>query len=158
MDASLYRADPAFIAKVEGASADEEAAHEEREKERLSLAYQDMQGTGEGKVRDATILAASRAEAQIAAIRRVEAERAQGYQSVADALAGSQNLNTKELLRTLSDLKGVEGELDDLTLGKLEMEVVFAHMGSLIYDLSDKRAGELQTAAAFDDLAISLSK
>ena len=151
-NSSLYRAEPSFIAKVEGATDEENAAHADLESERLGAAYQDMQNTEAGKVRDATILAASRAQAQIAALRRVE-EAEQGYQNLEAGLAKSNNLNAEELGRTLTDLKGVEGELDDLTLGKLEMEMAFAQMGTAIHDLSGKRAGEMQTANAFDDLA-----
>jgi len=58
-----------------------------------------------------------------------------------------------ELGKTLSDLKGVENTLDELTLRKLEMEMAWAQLGTAIYDLSTTRAGELTTAAAFEELA-----
>ena len=150
---SLYRADPSWMAKMEGDSPDESILREGKEKERLQRAYDALQTSPEGKVRDATILAASRAQAQIAALRRVERDRAEKYQKMQASLKDAQNVNALELGRTLTDLKGVENDLDVLALHKLEMEVVWAHLGTVIYDLSAKRAVELKTAAAFDELA-----
>ncbi len=155
-NSSLYRADPAWVAPIAGASKDENTIHAEREKSRLHGAYTAMQNMSEGKVRDATILAASRAQAQIAAIRRIQKERMQKYGETLEALKNAKNVNAQELGKTLSDLKGMENVLDELALNKLEMEIVWAHLGTMIFDLSNTRAGELRTSAAFDDLANKL--
>jgi hypothetical protein len=152
----FYRADPSWVSKMDGDSPEEGALRETRERERLQRAYEALQVSPEGKVRDATILAASRAQAQIAALRRVEHERADKYQQVQATLKDAKNVNALELGRTLTDLKGAENDLDVLTLHKLEMEVVWAHLGTLIYDLTSQRAEELKTSAAFDDLSQKL--
>ncbi len=151
-NSGLYRSDPSWVAPVLGGSKEEIEIHGDMERSRLRDAYAYMQSTQEGKVRDATILAGSRAQAQIAALRRVQQERMVRYRETLKALKDAKNVNAQELGKTLSDLKGVENTLDELAVKKLEMEVVWAHIGTLIYDLSRKRAGELRTTADFEVL------
>lgn len=151
-----YRTDPAWAPGINGDLAEEKTLRAEREQKRLAEAYQSLQLSPEGKVRDATILAASRAQAQVAALRRVQAERAEKYQSMEASLTSAQNVNALELGRTLSELKAAENDLDVLVLHKLEMEMVFAHLGTVIYDLSKERAEELKAAASFDEIAAKL--
>lgn len=153
MNAKLYRTDPAWVPSFSGASPEENAAFGGREKERLRDAYAAIQTTGGGRLRDATILAASRAQAQVAALRRIQQARAVKYQQMREMWKDSKNVNALELGRTLSDLKGAENVLDELALRKLEMEMAWAQLGTAIYDLSTLRAGELRTAAAFEELA-----
>ena len=153
MNAKLYRTDPAWVPSFAGASPEENAAFGGREKERLKDAYAAIQTTGGGRLRDATILAASRAQAQVAALRRIQQARAVKYQQMRETWKDSKNVNALELGRTLSDLKGVENVLDELALRKLEMEMAWAQVGTMIYDLSTLRAGELRTAAAFEELS-----
>lgn len=150
----LYRTGPAWLPKFAGATGEENAAFSERERARLEEAYKALQTTGGGRLRDATILAASRAQAQVAALRRIQKSRAEKYQQVREVWAGSKNVNALELGRTLSDLKGAENLLDELTLRKLEMEMAWAQLGTAIYDLSSKRAVELKTTAAFEELSV----
>jgi hypothetical protein len=152
-NARLYRADPAWVAPYAGATPEENTAFGGREKARLEAAHAAIQSTGGGRLRDATILAASRAQAQVAAFRRIQKARAEKYQQMRAAWKDSKNVNALELGRTLSDLKGVENVLDELVLRKLEMELAWAQLGTLIHDLSTVRAGELKTTAAFDDLS-----
>ena len=152
----FYRADPSWVGGMDGDSPEEKAGREGKEKARLQQAYQALQASPAGKVRDATILAASRMQAQVAALRRVQHERAEKYQAMQATLKDGKNLNAMELGRTLSELKGAENDLDVLVLGKLEMEGVWAHLGTLIYDLSAQRGGELNTAVSFDELADKL--
>ena len=149
----LYRADPSWIAGMDGDSPEEANVRRERDAARLKAAYQAMQDSPEGKVRDATILAASRAQAQVAALRNVQAARAEKYHQMQDKLADAKNVNALELGGALSQLKAAENDLDVLVLNKLEMEVVWAHLGTFIYDLTEKRAEELKAAASFDELA-----
>jgi hypothetical protein len=152
-NAQFYRADPSWVAGMEADSPEEKASREGKEKARLQEAYKALRLTPQGRVRDATILAASRAQAQVAALRRVQQERAEKYQGMLATLKEGKNLNAMELARTLTELKAAENELDVLALKKLEMEVVWAHLGTLVHDLSSNRAGELKAAAAFDELA-----
>lgn len=152
-NARLYRADPAWVAPYAGATPEENAAFGGRERARLEAAHAAIQATGGGRLRDATLLAASRAQAQIAALRRIQKARAEKYQQMRETWKDSKNVNALELGRTLSDLKGVENTLDELTLRKLEMELAWAQFGTLIHDLSTVRGGELRTVSAFDDLA-----
>ncbi len=149
----FYRADPAWIAGMIGDSPEEKTGREGTERARLQQAYEALQRSPAGKVRDATILAASRMQAQVAALRRVQQERAEKYQAMQVQLKETGNLNAMELARTLTELKAAENDLDVLVLHKLEMEAVWAHMGSILFDMSEHRGHELTTAGAFDDLA-----
>jgi hypothetical protein len=137
---------------MDGDSPEEKAGREGREKARLRQAYEALQRDPHGKVRDATILAASRMQAQVAALRSVQRERAEKFQVMQATLKEGINLNAMELARTLTELKGAENDLDVLVLHKLEMEAVWAHLGSLLFDMSEKRGHELTTASAFEDL------
>lgn len=152
-NSKLYRADPSWVPGFAGSSDEENAAFREREKGRLEEAHKALQATGGGRIRDATILAASRAQAQVAALRRIQKARAEKYQQLRETWKDSKNVSALELGRTLSDLKGAENTLDELTLRKLEMEMAWAQLGTAIYDLSTLRAGELRTAAAFEELS-----
>jgi hypothetical protein len=142
-----------WVPGVTEGSQEEKAAHAAREKARLEEEYRAIQGTSEGKIRDATILAASRAQAQVAALRRVQKARAEHYQKLRDSWKDAKYVNSVVLDLTLSDLKGAENMLDELAIRKLEMEMTWAHLGTVIYELSAFRAGELKTVSAFDDLA-----
>lgn len=148
----FYRADPSWIAVMGGDSPEEKTGREGMERARLRQAYEALQRDPHGKVRDATILAASRMQAQVAALRRVQRERAEKFQTIQATLKEGTNLNAMELSRTLTELKGAENDLDVLVLHKLEMEAVWAHLGSLLFDLSERRGHELTTASAFEDL------
>jgi hypothetical protein len=148
----LYRSDPSWVPGAAEGSQEERAALAAREKARLEEAYKAIQGTAEGKIRDATLLAASRAQAQVAALRRVQKARAEHYQKLRDSWKDAKHVNALELGRTLSELKSAENAMDELAIRKLEMEMVWAHLGTAIYDLSASRAGELRTTAAFEDL------
>jgi hypothetical protein len=53
----------------------------------------------------------------------------------------------------LTELKAAENELDLLALKKLEMEAVWAHLGTVIFDLSGLRAQEMTTAAGYENLS-----
>lgn len=152
-NAQFYRADPSWVAGMEGDSPDEKAGREGKEKARLQEAYEALRHSPQGRVRDATILAASRAQAQVAALRRVQQERAEKYQSMLATLKEGKNLNAMELARTLTELKAAENELDILALKKLEMEEVWAHLGTMIFDLSGLRAQEMTTAAGYENLS-----
>jgi hypothetical protein len=152
-NASLYRADPSWVPQMEGDTPEEGRIRREREKDRLQAAYAALQRTPEGRVRDATILAASRAQAQIAALRRIQRAKAEKYQSMQLGLLDTRNLNSLELGRTLSDLRGAENSLDALILGKLEMEIIWAHLGAIIFDMSASRSNELSAASAFEELS-----
>jgi hypothetical protein len=151
-NAALYRTDPAWVAGMEGDSKEEQEGREGREKTRLKAAYEALRDSPEGKVRDATLLAASRMQAQVAALRRVQRERAERYQAMQATLQAGKNLNAMELARTLTELKAAENGLDGLALRKLEMEVVWAQLGTVIYDLSGERSREMSTAGAFEDI------
>jgi hypothetical protein len=155
-NARLYRADPAWVAPYAGATPEENTAFGEREKARLEAARAAIQATGGGRLMDATILAASRAQAQVAALRRIQKARAEHYQKLSNSWQDAKHVNAVELGRTLSDLKGAENMLDELAIRKLEMEMVWAHLGTVIYDLSASRAGELRTVAAFEELLTEL--
>jgi hypothetical protein len=155
---SLYRSDPGFVPAVAGADVENENVHREFEAARLAEVKARIAETPEGKVRDATILAASRAQAQLAALRRMKSERAAALQQNLDLIKSSDKVNTQELGRTLVDLKGLDNDMDDLTLRYLEMEMIFAQYGTSIYDMSKKRAGEMTTAISSEDLAAALSK
>lgn len=155
-NAQFYRADPSWVAGMEGDSPEEKAGREGKEKARLQEAYEALRLTLQGRVRDATILAASRAQAQVAAFRRVQQERAEKYQAMLATMQEGKNLNAIELARTLTELKAAENELDALALKKLEMEMVWAQMGTVIFDLSTTRAGEFKTAAAFEEIQRAL--
>ena len=149
----LYRADPSWIAGMNGDSPEEANARRERDTARLKAAYLALQNSPEGKVRDATILAASRAQAQVAALRNIQAARAEKYHQMQGKLADAKNVNALELAGALSQLKAAENDLDVLVLNKLEMEVVWAHLGTFIFDLTEKRAEELKAASSFGSLA-----
>jgi hypothetical protein len=153
VNGAFYRADPEWIPVMDGDSPEEKAGREGKERARLQAAYQALQASPAGKVRDATILAASRMEAQVAALRKVQQERAVKFQAMQATLKDAKNLNALELARTLTELKGAENNLDVLVLHRLEMEGVWAHLGTLIYDLTMVRDGEIETASSFEDLA-----
>jgi hypothetical protein len=152
----LYRSDPSWVPGAAEGSQYEKAAHAAREQARLEEAHRAIQGTSEGKIRDATILAASRAQAQVAALRRVQKARAEHYQKLRDSWKDAKHVNAVELGRTLSDLKDAENMLDALAIRKLEMEMTWAQLGTAIYELSASRAGELRTAAAFEEISQQL--
>jgi hypothetical protein len=151
----LYRTDPSWIAGMNGDSPEEANARRESNAARLKAAYLALQSSPEGKVRDATILAASRAQAQVAALRNIQAARAEKYHQMQSKLAEAKNVNALELSGALSQLKAAENDLDVLVLNKLEMEVVWAHLGTFIFDLTEKRAEELKAASSFGVLATS---
>jgi hypothetical protein len=152
-NAQLYRADPSWVTGMNGDSPEEADARRARDVARLQAAYKALQNSPEGKVRDATILAASRAQAQVAALRNVQAARAEKYHQMQAKLSEAKNVNALELSGALSQLKAAENDLDVLVLNKLEMEVVWAHLGTFIYDLTEKRAEELKASASFDEVA-----
>jgi len=153
---SLYRSDPGFVPSVTGADVENDGIHRDMETQRLNEVKDRMAVTPEGKVRDATILAASRAQAQIASIRRMKSERAADLQQNLALIKGSDKINTQELGRTLVDLKGLDNDMDDLALRKLELELLFSQYGTALYDLSKKRAGEMETAVSSEELASQL--
>jgi hypothetical protein len=155
-NAQFYRADPSWVAGMEGDSPEEKSGREGMERQRLQEAYEALRATPQGRVRDATILAASRAQAQVAALRRVQQERAEKYQAMLATLKEGKNLNAMELARTLTELKAAENELDGLALKKLEMEMAWAHLGTVIFELSATRAEEFNTAAAFEEIQSAL--
>lgn len=156
-NASLYRADPGYVATFKGASPELDEIHKASEVQRLEAARVALASTSEGRVRDATILAASRAQAQIAALRRMQKERAARFQASQDILKGSTKVNAQELGRTLLDLKGLEGDLDGLALRRLELELLWAQFGTQIFELSQKRASEIRSSFSAADLAAALS-
>ncbi len=153
---SLYRSDPGYVASFDGASSELDGMHRDQETARLIKVKEALANTPEGKVRDATILAASRAQAQITALRRMKSERAAAFQANLNIIHGSTKVNNQELGRTLVDLKGLDNELDDLTLRKLELEMLWAQFGTHIYELSQKRAQQMRAAVSSDELAAAL--
>ena len=154
---SLYRTDPGYIAPFKGADSELDAIYRDEQAEKLAKVKEALSHTQEGRVRDATILAASRAQAQIAALRRMQKDRSDAFQSNLKLLEASEKANDKELGRTLIDLKGLDNDLDDLTLRKLELELILAQFGTQIFELGQKRSSEIRTAYSAEDLANALS-
>lgn len=156
-NASLYRTDPGYVAPFHGADNELDLANRQYETRRLQKAHTAMAASQEGKVRDATILAASRAQAQVAAIRRMQKERSTRFQANQNLLQGATKVNSQELGRTLMDLKGLDNDMDGLALRRLELELLWAQMGTQIFELSQKRASELRTSLSAEDLAKALT-
>ncbi len=154
---TLYREGDAHIPNFHGTDAETNAWLKERERQRLLDAKTAITGQQSGRVRDATVLAASVAQAQLAALKALQRKRSLAYEANYTILNKTSNSNTKEMAAAFNGLKSLDGELDQLVLRNIELQITWAQLGTQAYDLTSTRSTEIQTAESMDDLGKTLS-
>ncbi|HLP39904.1 MAG TPA: hypothetical protein VK465_00225 [Fibrobacteria bacterium] len=157
-NSSLYREGESRVSPLAGADPATNEWLVERERQRLADAKGVLTEQESGRVRDAAVLAASQAQAQLAALKAMQRQRSQNYASNHALLAQAAHPNTKEMAAAFSSLKSLDAELDQLVLRNIELQLTWAHLGTEAYDLSTTRSTEIKTAESMETLSRELSK
>jgi hypothetical protein len=155
-NSSLYREGQAHIPDFEGADPETNAWLKERERQRLEDAKAILTEQQSGRVRDATVLVASQAQAQIGALKAMQRKRGIRYAENYDLLQGNKP-NTKEMASAFNGLKTLDSELDLLVLTNLELQMMWAQLGTQIFDLSSIRESEIHTTESMEVFSNALS-
>lgn len=154
-NSALYREGESHIPDLAGADAPTNAWLKERERQRLADAKTAIVNQGSGRIRDATILAASQAQAQLASLRAMREQRAQNYERNYSYLKGDRP-NQKEMVTAFNNLKALDAEMDLLILRNIELQLIWTQLGHVTYDLTSVRESQISTTESMDALAGAL--
>lgn len=154
-NSSLYREGTEQIPDFAGADAASNEWLKERERQRLLDAKAALTNQAAGRVRDATVLAASQAQAQIASLNAMREARSQAYERNYSLLKGDRP-NQKELVAAFNTLKSLDADMDRLILRNIELQLLWTQLGHQTYDLTAIREAQISTTESMDVLADAL--
>jgi hypothetical protein len=157
-NSGLYREGETHIPDLVGADEATNSWLKERERQRLADAKVAITNQQSGRIRDATVLVASQAQAQVAALKAMQRQRALSYEKNYSLLKGGTQPNTKEMASSFNSLKSLDAELDHLILKNIELQITFSQLGTQAYDLSSMRNSQIQTTESMDALSRFINK